>query len=419
MSNQNGSVLVALALVSSLVLAEPANAVKRRAFATSVTGTGNLNSWPDADGLFGLAAADRICRNRAAAGGLSNANAYRAWLSTAATDAYCHVQGRAGKRATGCSGTPQPAGPWFILSGTSNFTGSLDELTGPERKIVRGVLQDEFGDFYGNTDNHRYWTGTSPTGEVTPATCSSWVVAAADVQGATGEALASSVYWTQRYNTACNGPSRLLCLEPGLSEPMSVNRWLPGAVAFVTSASGNGNLSTWPESAGETGIDAGDAICRTLAENAGLPAPESFVAWLSDANDDARDRLTLTNVPYRRVDGYRVADTKADLLDLSTDNSMHVDETGAYPSDRLSAFTGTDPDGTYEGSSCNNWTATSQPGNVTAGSIVHMNTILWTAGIGNACVALQRLYCFSNVETLFWDGFELTGDTSRWSLVLP
>ena len=53
---------VFLAAATALLSATPADAVKRRAFATSVTGTGNLNTWPDADGAFALAAGDNICR---------------------------------------------------------------------------------------------------------------------------------------------------------------------------------------------------------------------------------------------------------------------------------------------------------------------------------------------------------------------
>ena len=118
------------ALAAAVLLAVPAAAVKRRAFVTSVSGTGNLNSWPDAGGLFALAAGDAICRARATAAGLPNANTYRAWLSTATTDAYCHVQGRTGEKATGCSGSPQPSGPWYRVDGTTALAANLEELTG-------------------------------------------------------------------------------------------------------------------------------------------------------------------------------------------------------------------------------------------------------------------------------------------------
>ena len=95
--------LALLTVTVALATADPSTAARRRAWVTSVTGTGNLASWPDAGGLGGLAAGDAICRARAAAAGLPNANAYRVWLSTAATDAYCHVQGLTGKRSNQCN----------------------------------------------------------------------------------------------------------------------------------------------------------------------------------------------------------------------------------------------------------------------------------------------------------------------------
>ena len=57
-------------------------------------------------------------------------------------------------------------------------------------------------------------------------------------------------------------------------------------------------------------LAAGDAICRNLATTARLPAPESFVAWLSDAGTDAIDRLT-TDGPFRRPDGFSIAFSRA------------------------------------------------------------------------------------------------------------
>ena len=66
----------------------PAEAVKRRTFVTSVSGTDDLGSWPDAGAATGLAAGNAICRARATAAALPNANTYRAWLSSDTTDTY-------------------------------------------------------------------------------------------------------------------------------------------------------------------------------------------------------------------------------------------------------------------------------------------------------------------------------------------
>ncbi|GMU66363.1 MAG: hypothetical protein AMXMBFR36_26370 [Acidobacteriota bacterium] len=409
---------LAAALTTTVLLAAPAVAVKRRAFVTSVSGNGNLNSWPDAGGLFALAAGDAICRARANAAGLPFANSYRVWLSTATTDAYCHVQGQTGEKATGCSGSPLPRGPWYRVDGTTAFAADLDELTGNLHEVYTGVLQEEDGTVLTATDPSGYWTGTSASGEGVSETCSSWVVAAADVQGRTGTALSSAVRWTEAFSTACDQDRRLLCLEPGLSDPVPVVPWQPAALAFVTSMTGNGNLGQWPVAGDATGIEAGDEICCALAAIEHLPAPESFVAWLSDSQTDARDRLTLAGVPYRRLDHRVVATSKADLVDGTNLDSLHVDETGSYVDDFLVVATGTLADGTWEGSSCDDWTA-SPSTNVRSGYASSLNGGTWTAGVGSACITSKRLYCFSNVVTIFWDGFELTGDASRWSSASP
>ena len=101
--------------------------------------------------LFGLAAGDNICRVLAGNAGLPNANTYRAWLSTASTDAYCHVQGQTGKRATGCVGTAVPAGPWYRYDGIGRFTGTVDELVGEEPQIYQPIRYDDVALVEGQT----------------------------------------------------------------------------------------------------------------------------------------------------------------------------------------------------------------------------------------------------------------------------
>ena len=414
--------LFALVALGALAVAAPAAAVKRQAFVTSVSGTGLISSWPEAGGLGSHAGADAVCRARAAAGGLANATTYRAWLSSASTDAYCHVQGLSGKKAAGCGGSSQPAGPWYQVGGILPMTGSLADLTDPEGVIFRGVHLDEFGNAPGQFEDSDYWTGTRRTGEVdVNNTCSSWVVAASDVQGLIGEALATAKEWTDYAPRACNTSRRLLCLEPGASEAPAPASWTPAAIVFVTSATGSGDLASWPEAGGEEGIAAGDAICRSLATTAHLPAPESFVAWLSDSNVDARDRLTLEGVPYRRLDDFRVASSKADLLTFGSGNtnSLHVDELGNYLTADVDVFTATDYAGEYLGYSCLDWTLGTTSPNVFVGNASRLGSARWTSHGGAGCPGLSRLYCFSNAVTLFWDGFEGEGGASRWSVTVP
>ena len=82
-----------------------------RVFMTSTTGTGDLSTWADAHGLSGLAAADEICRTRAAAASLADADSYVAFLSDTRDDAYCRVHGLDGKRSDQCGAG---ALPWSV-----------------------------------------------------------------------------------------------------------------------------------------------------------------------------------------------------------------------------------------------------------------------------------------------------------------
>lgn len=415
---------VGLVATFALLAASPAPAVHRRAWVTSVTGTGNLASWPEAGGQTGLAAGDAICRARATAGGHPNPGTYRAWLSDGATDAYCHVRGLTGKKANGCSGgTPDPAGPWYRFNGNTPMTAGLDRLTGPEREIYRAVLYDDLTHPVDDGAASRIWTATHDTGVWIPGgfDCAGWTSSAASDFASFGNSLETAQTWTYASSAACNQSLRLLCVEPGASD-LPVVRWaVPGSLVFVTRAAGSGDLSSWPEAGGASGLVAGDAICRNVAATAHLPAPESFVAWLSDSATDARDRLT-SDGPFRRIDGVTIANSKADLLDASNAASIHQFEDGSYlvSEEGGKAFTGTLADGTADPvDTCADWSSAASTEAGRRGLAAGTSNGYWTARSAHLCNWPLHLYCFSNATTLFWDGFDLTGDTSRWSSAVP
>ncbi len=414
------SIRARIAVVAGLVvigLAAPSAAVKRRAFVTSVAGNGNLASWPLSGGGVGLAAGDNICRARAFIADLPNPGSYYAWLSTASTDAYCHVQGQTGKKATGCVGTATGAGPWYRYDGVGRFSGSIDELTDfASQAIYQPIRFDELGNELSGTQDG-FWTSTLSTGEAGADTCSGWVVGTSGAAGSTGLPDRTWDDWTAYLISACDNERRLLCLEGGTSEVTPVP-WVPAALAFTTSVSGSGDLSTWPEAGGESGLAAADNICQSLATAAHLPSPESFVAWLSTTATDAGDRLTLTGTPIRRVDGFRVADSKADLLATGADNSLHVDQEGRYLS-YTNLWTGTAGDGTATVDHCDGWSSAvaTDDGHTGFGNAAYSE--VWTQIGAYDCDLQHRLACFSNVEVLFWDGFDLSENTERWSTVAP
>jgi hypothetical protein len=396
--------------------AAPADAVTRRAFVTSVTGSGNLASWAGVTGVTVLDQGDSICRARATAAGLPNPTTYRAWLSIASTDAYCHVQGLTGQKATGCGGGVQTGGgPWYLRNGITPFTADLATLTGPAKVIYRSVIFDENGaepDFA----NGKIWTGTDAEGVYDIDTCFAWTNASPAIFGTTGRSQASAYGWTGGVSWTCDAAQHLLCLEPGASQPFDLD-WVPSAIAFVSSAVGKGDLGAWPDAGAASGLAAGDAICRSLASAAHLPAPESFVAWLSDGTHDARDRVTVDAV-FRRVDNYPIANSHADLVDGFASNSLHVDENGSYDVFPYGVQTGTFGDGTATTDHCNGWTSSLAPFKASFGSADLARSALWTEGFANTCDNTRQIYCFANVVTVFWAGFESSSAT-RWSLAVP
>jgi len=329
------------------------------------------------------------------------------------------VQGLGGTRADNCGNQSQPAGPWYLSNGITPFTGTLSELAGSQRAIYRPVMLDEFGDAVPTLGESMVWTGTKPNGTRELEHCSGWTSGSSGQTGKFGYALTAASSWTAWNPAACDQPKRLLCFEPGASEELYSPYWFPGALVFLSSASGSGDLGSWAEAGAASGLAAGDAICRNLAAAAHLPAPDSFVAWLSDADGDAADRILPEGVPFRRVDGMIVANDRDDLLDGSIDTSIHVEESGAFAADST-VWTGTNADGSASTAHCEGWTSADSGDGALFGIAAAARVPNWTAISPATCsFDFLRLVCISNAVTLFWDGFDLTGDASRWSAVAP
>lgn len=412
----NARTTAVAATLLALSLAAPSRAEVRRAFVTSTRGGGALQDWSDSAGVGGLAGGDNICRAHAAVAGLPNALTYRAWLSDSTTDAWCHVQGLTGTKDSACNGDPLPgAGPWMQVDGTTPFLGSLAEATGLPAVIYNPVQFDESGVEVSDSGSFA-WTGTGRDGRALGSTCSGWTTSSGTF-GELGDATTTIGLWTDLGTGFCTEELRLVCLEPGAGDPVAIDR-SPASIAFVTGSYGSTDLGSWPQAGSATGIDAGDAICRQFALDAGLPVPESFVAWLSDSAHDARDRI-VSNGPFVRLDGIRIADTKDDLLDGVANSSLHIQQEGTSLLGAGQVATGTLADGTASGSDCDGWTAATAF-QVTAGSSSSARTGQWTDSYTPECGSSGwYLYCVSNALVIFWDGFEQTGDTSRWTLSRP
>lgn len=205
----------------------------------------------------------------------------------------------------------------------------------------------------------------------------------------------------------CARPLNCLLLSALVASPL-------GAVArqmFVTSVTGTGNLSTWADAGGFTGLDAGDAICQARAAAASLPNAAGYRAWLSDSVDDAYCRLhnlggkRATNCgqltlpaaagPWWRTDGKPFGAGLPDLvapleqvLNPPSVNEFGVDlQVGA-------AWTATGLQGGAGPATCVDWTSAASPDPVYDGS-AYLTSGSWTFNGSASCSStVRRLYCF-------------------------
>jgi hypothetical protein len=395
----------------------PAEAAVKRMFLTSVSGTSKLSTWAEAQAQGGVAAGDAICRTLAQNAALPNFATYRAWLSTDTDDAYCRIAGFAGKRSANCGQASLPAaGPWQFVNGTP-FARSLAELTGDLALLHPAIVTQTGVEFWGASLVH---TGTSSDGSAfAGGNCGGW--GALTGEGRMGILHDSGSWWTSSGNYGCGGFfGRLYCFEPGAGDPLPEFE-RPGALAFATSVLGKGKLGDWPDAGSATGLAAGDAICRSRAAAAGLPKPQSFVAWLSTSAVDAIDRVT-SNGPFKRVDGVQLSATKSGLVDpglgqYALETTLGVDEFGDYVSQY--AWTGSNTLGERAPETCADWESDLAGDSGQRGITQEIRGFWTTSNPAVACTATnQRLYCFSNVITIFWDGFE-SGNRARWSASVP
>lgn len=364
-----------------------------KAFVTSVTGSGNLSAWADANGKTGLAAADAVCQTRATAAGLSGT--FVAWLSDSSNDAFCRIHGLSGKRAGDCGGLydwTKPAGPWVRTDGVP-FALAADQLI-VKQTTYTPARMDEFG--VELLLNYTYFTGTSTGGAVfAGTTCGDWTDGTAATSGTTGYFQATGSSWTNSGTSPCSDTSnRLLCMQTGQGSGLG-NFAQSGKKVFVSSVTGTGSFSAWASAGTKTGAAAGDQVCQTLAGSAGLANPTTFKAWVSTSTTSAPDRLT-SNGPWVRVDGIKVADNKADLLDGSLFTSINVAENGVYLSSQVYAWTGTTGTGGPTANTCGDWTDGSGFAFGTFGEGIDARAY-WTEYYSiQSCDHLQRLYCFED-----------------------
>ncbi len=175
----------------------------------------------------------------------------------------------------------------------------------------------------------------------------------------------------------------------------------PPKLVFITAAGYNGAMG---------GLTGADVICQAEAD--AVPLPGTYKAWLSASGvgNSAIERLA-SGGPYYKVNGIKVADDMADIIDCSNPECLQspidvtpdgVQLTGTAPW-AVFVWTATTALGAYRASPgvCGDWTSVSGPGGIgmlgefmgISGGPIDGN---WTntGALQSVCAAPNRLYCF-------------------------
>lgn len=214
---------------------------------------------------------------------------------------------------------------------------------------------------------------------------------------------------------------------------------------FVTSTTGSGNISTWTGAGGATGLAAADNVCAARASAAGLTG--TFVAWMSDSNNDAYCRVngytgkkaancgqsTLPVVAGPWVRPFTTTATAPSIDKLVAPNRItytpaNVNESGTAVSVSDRVYTGTDDTGAAVTNTCTDWTSTATQG---AMGDVSGGGTSWTryTATDPACTTTGHLRCMeaggagpalpsrhpSGTRKAFLTSVSGTGQFSTWA----
>ena len=165
---------------------------------------------------------------------------------------------------------------------------------------------------------------------------------------------------------------------------------------FVSAANALANVTGLTD-----GLTAGDALCQSRAEAAGLDG--TYKAWLSTSSSDAIRMLSETAGPWVRTDGVKVVDNKAEFASGTLQAPINKTEYGedvnpnSNPDFYELPWTGTEQDGERFDNTgdyqCNGWTSSSPSDDGTYGDAGESDDD-WTSSNFSSCgPATSSLYC--------------------------
>lgn len=171
----------------------------------------------------------------------------------------------------------------------------------------------------------------------------------------------------------CNNPC-------GVREVCAVDTCVSARRVFITSTEYAGDFG---------GASQADILCQSHADSASLDG--TWMAFVRDGSTPIT-RLEASTAPYHRLDGIRIADDWADLMDESIQAKLNVEETrGIYEGKVWTGFRNVSGDGM--GSNCLDWTF-NQPGGPYggAGQSGQVDS-RWDGHYIFGCQNEYRLYC--------------------------
>ncbi len=178
---------------------------------------------------------------------------------------------------------------------------------------------------------------------------------------------------------ACGSPCSAVC-EGG--------ECLASRIVFVTSG----------KAGGFTGAASMDGYCDSRAGLAGLPG--EYVAWVSDEDSSAAERMTHSTVPWMLLTDVVVANGWDDLTDGTLQAPINVNELGDTVDgdcDDIGAWSGTNPDGSHKpGANCVGWTSLSEADSAAVIGSAAATNVGWSDGgcPPRSCDQLARMFCF-------------------------
>jgi len=197
----------------------------------------------------------------------------------------------------------------------------------------------------------------------------------------------------------------------GLSEcQLTMNEDKHVTVEFRTQTHNFVFLSSRGESTSHGGAAMFDVNCNELATAAGInnDTNDAYIAWVSDQDSLALDRLGTTARGWVRLDEKPVADTLEDLLAGKLFYTIRLDDAGVMHDNEI-VGTGTLADGSLAPDNCNRWRSEATGYDFSYGRDSGGPTY-WTESSTRACNIGMLFYCFG---TSFAEPVTLTPEAGK------